>query len=552
MKLLHLFLLLPLFTLAQNGLFEHHETHTRQDTLRGSITPERAWWNVTHYNLSVEVFPETKSIKGKNKITFEVLNNSQRMQLDLQEPMQITKILHHNNLIDQPLPFKREGNVYWVDFPTNLQKTTHHSISVFFEGQPTESKNPPWSGGITWKKDMNGTDFIASANQGIGASIWWPNKDHDYDEPDQGALISVTVPEHLTNVSNGRLIEVIHLKEARKKLFRWQVKNPINNYGININIGDYVHFSEKYNGEKGILDCDYWVLKDNLNKAKTQFKQAKMTLQAFEHWFGPYPFYEDSYKLVEAPYLGMEHQSSVTYGNHYKNGYLGTDLSRTGVGLKFDFIIVHESGHEWFANNITNKDVADMWIHESFTAYSESLFIDYHFSTKEAEDYVIGTRASIQNDKPLIGVYNVNQEGSGDMYYKGANMLHTLRQIINNDEKWRQILRGLNSEFYHQQVTTKQIENYISNNANLNLNGFFDQYLRTIKIPVLEYKIRKNKLCYKFTNVVDNFNIPVKAWINNNEVWLDASNSTNSYKSIDKITSFNIDKNFYFKSKKTN
>ena len=347
------------------------------------------------------------------------------------------------------------------------------------------------------------------------------------------------------------MIETIHLKENKKKLFRWQVKNPINNYGVNINIGDYVYFSEKFKGEKGVLDCDYWVLKDNLEKAKEQFKQAKMTLTAFEHWFGPYPFYEDRYKLIEAPYLGMEHQSSVTYGNKYRNGYLGTDLSGTGIGLKFDFIIVHESGHEWFANNITNKDVADMWIHESFTAYSESLFIDYHFSTKEAEEYVIGTRRSIQNDKPLIGVYNVNQEGSGDMYYKGANMLHTLRQIINDDDKWREILRGLNSEFYHQQVTTKQVEDYISSNANLDLEGFFDQYLRTIKIPVFEYKIKKNKVCFKFTNTVDNFNIPVKVKINNKNVWLNVSTKTNSQKITENIKSFTVDKNFYFKSKES-
>ncbi|MGB0896480.1 MAG: M1 family metallopeptidase [Flavobacteriaceae bacterium] len=549
MKLLHLFLCLPLLALSQNGLFDHQEHYTRQDTLRGSITPERSWWNVTHYDLAVEVFPKTKTLKGKNKISFEVLDNYHRMQIDLQEPMRITKVIHHNNLIDQTLTFEREGNVYWIDFPSALQKDTHHAISIAFEGQPTESKNPPWSGGITWRKDENGIDFIASSNQGIGASIWWPNKDHDYDEPDNGALISVTVPEHLTNVSNGRLIETIHLKDNQKKLYRWEVKNPINNYGVNINIGDYVHFSEIYQGEKGPLDCDYWVLKNNLNKAKEQFKQAKMTLEAFEHWFGPYPFYEDSYKLVEAPYLGMEHQSSVTYGNKYRNGYLGTDLSRTGIGLKFDFIIVHESGHEWFANNITNKDVADMWIHESFTAYSESLFIDYHFSTKEAEDYVIGTRASIQNDKPLIGVYNVNQEGSGDMYYKGANMLHTLRQIINNDDKWRQILRGLNSEFYHQQVTTKQVEDYISNNLNLDLKGFFDQYLRTINIPVFEYKIKKNKLCFKFNNVVDHFNIPVKVKINNEDVWLNTSNKFNTYKATENIKSVTVDDNFYMTHK---
>lgn len=551
MKFLRLFLLIfPITTLAQNGLFEDHKKFTRQDSLRGSITPEREWWNVTHYNLSLEVFPETKTLKGKNTISFEVLKNAKKMQLDLQEPMRITKIVHHNNLIDQSLSFKREGNVYWVLFPNTLIKTTHHNISVFFEGKPTESINPPWSGGITWKKDRKGTDFIASSNQGIGASIWWPNKDHSYDEPDNGALITVTTPEHLTNVSNGRLINTTHLKKEKKKIYQWEVKNPINNYGVNINIGDYVRFSETYKGENGLLDCDYWVLRENLEKAKKQFKQATMTLEAFEYWFGPYPFYEDSYKLVEAPYLGMEHQSSVTYGNDYINGYKGTDLSGTGVGLKFDFIIVHESGHEWFANSITNKDVADMWIHESFTAYSESLFVDYHFSTKEAEDYIIGTRKAILNDKPIIGKYHVNQEGSSDMYYKGANMLHTLRQIINNDTLWRKILRGLNKEFYHQQVSTKQIENYISTHTKLDLNGFFNQYLRDVKIPVFKYKVKKNKLCYKFTNAVSNFAIPVKVWINNKPVWLNTTTKTNSFKFNEIIKSVQTDRNFYIASQK--
>ena len=541
MKLLITFIIFPLFLSCQNRLFEHKETFTKQDSLRGSITPEREWWNLKHYKLAVEVFPKSKTIKGTNTISFEVLKSAKTMQIDLQEPLQITKIRHQNS----ELNFTREGNVYWVVFPKNLPIKSEQKITIHYEGKPIESKNPPWSGGITWKKDKNGIDFIASSNQGIGASIWWPNKDHGYDEPDDGVLISVTVPEHLTDVSNGRLIKTEHHKDTKKKTFHWEVTNPINNYGINLNIGDYTNFSEIYAGEKGNLDCNYWVLKHNLEKAKKQFKQAKMTLRAFEHWFGPYPFYEDSYKLVEAPYLGMEHQSSVTYGNKYSNGYLGTDLSGTGIGLKFDFIIVHESGHEWFANNITNKDVADMWIHESFTAYSESLFIDYHFSTKEAKDYIIGTRKSIKNDIPLIGQYNVNNEGSSDMYYKGANMLHTLRQIVNNDKKWRSILRGLNSEFYHQQVTTQQIENYLIKHTGVDLKGFFDQYLRTIKIPVLEHQINENKVTYKLKNTVKNFNIPIKVWINHKPVWLDVSNTSKTHLNGEKIKSFKLDKNFF-------
>jgi aminopeptidase N len=542
MKFFTLLLLFPLLLSAQSSLFEHKEKFTRQDSLRGSITPEREWWDLKHYDLSVEVFPKTKTIKGSNTICFEVLKSAKKMQIDLQEPLRITKITHHNKTLN----YSREGNVYWVNFSKNLSIGLEEKITIYYEGIPMESRNPPWSGGITWRKDEKGNDFIASSNQGIGASIWWPNKDHSYDEPENGIDMHIIVPEHLTDVSNGRIINTIHNKEAKTKTFHWQVTNPINNYGVNINIGNYTHFSETYKGEKGNLDCNYWVLKHNLKKAKKQFKQAKMTLEAFEHWFGPYPFYEDSYKLVEAPYLGMEHQSSVTYGNKYQNGYLGTDLSGTGIGLKFDFIIVHESGHEWFANNITNKDVADMWIHESFTAYSESLFIDYHFSTKEAENYVIGTRRSIKNDKPLIGQYNVNNEGSGDMYYKGANMLHTLRQIINNDILWRKLLRGLNNDFYHQQVTTKQIEDYIIEKGNLKISGFFDQYLRTTKIPVLEYQIKKNQISYKFNNTVGNFSMPVKAWVNGHLIWLEASNKTKTYITSERnIKDFSIDKNFY-------
>ena len=365
-----------------------------------------------------------------------------------------------------------------------------------------------------------------------------------YDEPDNGITMNITTPKHLMGVGNGRLIGTQENSDDTKT-YTWQVLNPINNYGVNVNIGDYVHFSEKFNGKKGELDCDYYVLSYNLDKAKEQFKQASKTLEAFEHWFGPYPFYEDSFKLVEVPYLGMEHQSSVTYGNGYQNGYRGRDLSGTGWGLKFDFIIVHEAGHEWFANSITNIDIADMWIHESFTAYSENLFLDYHFGTEASNAYVTGTRRSIQNDRPIIGYYNVNNSGSGDMYYKGANMLHTLRQIIDDDEKWRTILLGLNKKFYHQTVNTQQVESYLNTHIPVNLNPFFEQYLRTTKIPVLEYKVENGSLSYRWSNVVDNFSIPVKVSINSNEQWITLSKSWKKLQLNKKITSFSVNKNFY-------
>ena len=371
-----------------------------------------------------------------------------------------------------------------------------------------------------------------------------------YDEPESMA-INITTPNHLMDVSNGRLKKITENID-NTKTFHWYVKNPINNYGVNMNIGDYAHFSEKYEGEKGILDCDYYVLKDNLEKAKEQFKDVKKMLQAFEHWFGPYPFYEDSYKLVEVPYLGMEHQSSVTYGNQYQNGYLGRDLSNTGWGLKFDFIIIHESGHEWFANNITYKDAADMWIHESFTAYSETLFLDYHYGTEAGNEYVIGTRQNILNDRPIIGIYNVNHEGSGDMYYKGSNMLHTLRQLVEDDSKFREILRGLNNEFYHQTVTTEQIENYMSKHTKIDLSAFFNQYLRDIRIPKLVYKISKNKLKFKWINIVEDFDMPVKTYLNASERWIFPTKEWNELLLDKPISSFEIDENFYIESKKLN
>ncbi|MDC3285237.1 M1 family metallopeptidase [Flavobacteriaceae bacterium] len=531
--------LLLIFTTLSSGLAQH-SNFSKQDTLRGSITPERVWWDLLHYNLDFKVDPSSKSIEGSNLIRYEVLSQNQLMQIDLQPPMEITAVLENN----KELNYKRDGNVYYIQLKKNQQIGTINEIIIHFKGAPKISNNPPWDDGFTWEKDNNGTDFIATSCQGGGSSIWWPSKDHMYDEPDQGIELSITAPKHLISVANGRLIQT---KENSNKTntTSWKVVNPINNYGVNINIGDYVHFTEKYKGKKGVLDCDYYVVSYNLEKAKKQFKEVSRTIEAFEHWFGPYPFYEDSYKLVEVPYLGMEHQSSVTYGNGYQNGYKGIDLSGTGWGLKFDFIIVHESGHEWFANNITNIDIADMWIHESFTAYSENLFLDYHFGTEASNAYVTGTRKKILNDKPIIGNYDVNNSGSSDMYYKGANMLHTLRQIIDNDEKWRSILVGLNKDFYHQTVTTKQIEDYIDKFFKIDLKPFFDQYLRTIKIPTLEYKLEHNNIFYRWSNIVDGFSIPVNVFINSNSEWIKPTSRWKKLSSDININSFSVDNNFY-------
>jgi len=388
------------------------------------------------------------------------------------------------------------------------------------------STRPPWVGGITWKKDSHGLPFVASSCQGDGASLWWPCKDHMYDEPDS-MLISVNVPANVMDVSNGRLRSVVKQKN-KTTTYNWFVANPINNYGVNINIGDYAHFSEVFNGEKGPLDCNYYVLKEDLESARQQFRQAPMMLKAFEHWFGPYPFYEDGYKLVEVPYLGMEHQSSVTYGNGFKNGYRGSDLSNTGWGLKFDFIIIHESAHEWFANSITYEDIADMWVHESFANYAESLYVEYYYGKEAGSEYVLGTRANILNDRPIIGAYNVNNEGSGDMYYKGGNMLHTIRQILNDDAKWNEILRGLNLEFYHKVVKGSQIENYLIEKTGIHLKPVFDQYLRDIRIPVFEYYIKGNILTYRWSNCVRGFNMPLKIEVAGKEMLLNPRTAFNT------------------------
>ncbi|NLJ42361.1 MAG: M1 family metallopeptidase [Bacteroidales bacterium] len=481
---------------------------TRQDSLRGSITPERAWWDLTYYHLDIAVKPADSTISGRNTVTYRVRSNSNIMQIDLQPPLEITSAEQNG----RQLAFTREGNVYWIKLTEEQIPGSVNSVVISYGGKPKASRRPPWEGGITWTKDSKGLPFVASSCQGAGASLWWPCKDHMYDEPDS-MLISVNVPSNLMDVSNGKLRSVVRQKN-NTTTYNWFVGNPINNYGVNINIADYAHFSEIYSGEKGKLSCDYYVLKENLEKAKIQFRQAPMMMAAFEYWFGPYPFYEDGYKLVEAPYLGMEHQSSVTYGNGYRNGYRGTDLSGSGWGEKFDFIIIHESAHEWFANNITDEDVADMWIHESFGNYSENLYVEYYYGKEAGAQYVLGSRRNIRNDRPVTGKYDVNYSGSGDMYYKGGNMLHMIRLIIDDDEKWRGILRGLNRDFYHQVVKGSQIEDYLTEKSGLDLKPVFDQYLRDIRIPVFEYYVKGSKLTFRWNNCVPGFNMPLRIYVN--------------------------------------
>ncbi|PJJ67067.1 M1 family metallopeptidase [Chryseobacterium geocarposphaerae] len=486
--------------------FEKDKTFTKQDTLKGSNTIFRNFWDVKKYDLSVEPDFAQKSIKGNNTISFEIIKDitNPTFQIDLQQPMKADKVTASFPISE----YKQEGDFIWIKAKKSFKKGEKYTIDVTYSGNPTIAKHAPWDGGWVFTNDQNGNPWMSVADEGIGASIWLPTKDIWSDEPDNGVVMKIITPKDLVGVGNGRLINTKTIGD--KTTYTWEVKNPINAYSIIPNIGKYVNFKDTFNGEKGKLDLDYWVLDYNLEKAKKQFQQVKPMLSAFEYWFGAYPFYEDSYKLVDSPYLGMEHQSNVAYGNQYLNGYLGNDLSGTGVGLNWDYIIIHESGHEWFANNITAKDQADMWVHEGFTMYSEVLFTEKYMDKKSADLYAVGIRNSIENDIPIIGKYGVRNEGSGDMYYKGASMIHTIRQVIDNDEKFRQILRGLNKDFYHKTVTTEEIENYISKKARIDFSSIFNQYLRTAKIPTLEYSQNGNVLKFRYTNVVKNFKLPVK------------------------------------------
>lgn len=495
-----------LFLFISCLLFSQTENFTRKDSLKGSNTEFRNFWDVKKYDISVEAFYEQKSIAGSNKISLSIVKNVENpvFQIDLQQPMKLDEITSDFNIIDK----KVDGDFIFLKTEGKFKTGEKHFIHIKFSGKPRIAARAPWDGGWVFSKDKNENPWISAACEGIGTSVWLPIKDSWDDEPDNGVVLKIITPKDMVGVGNGKLISKKVLND--KNEWTWEVKNPINAYSIIPNIGKYVHFKDEYWGEKGKLTLDYWVMDYDLDKAKKQFEQVKPMLKSFEYWFGAYPFYKDSYKLVQSPYLGMEHQSSVAYGNEFKNGYLGQDLSGTGVGLHWDYIIIHESGHEWFANNITAKDVADMWIHEGFTDYSETLYTESLMGKEAANKYLIGLRQNIENDKPIIGKYGVNNEGSSDMYYKGANLIHTIRQIINNDELFRQILRGLNKDFYHKTVTTKQVEDYISQKSGKNLSSIFDQYLRTSKIPTLEYQQTGNVLKYRWINAVEGLQLPIR------------------------------------------
>jgi len=518
---------------------------TKKDTLRGTITPERSWWDVTHYDLEIEPLYSKQKIVGLNTVTFFTTRAGKKMQIDLQEPMELDSV----GFDEEKTRIERVDNVYYIQFENALFSDKTYKIKLYFSGKPRKALDAPWDGGWIWTKDENGNPWMTVACQWLGASSWYPCKDHQSDEPDQGAKISIKVPSDLVAVANGKYIGK---KETGKNkvIFYWEVKNPINSYNLVPYIGKYVHWSDVYEGEKGRLPLDYWVLSANLDKSKKHFQQVKSMLTCFEKWFGPYPFYEDGYKLVESPHLGMEHQSAIAYGNKYKNGYDGVDISHSGTGDKWDFIIVHESGHEWFGNNITSKDIADMWIHEAFTSYSEVLYTECLFGMEKANDYVVGIRNRIKNDIPIIGVYGVNKEGSGDMYFKGSNLIHIIRQLVNNDELFRSLLRGMNARFHHQTITSEQLEKYLIDITGLNLGKVFDQYLRTVQVPVLEYRVIEDGFQYRWTNCVPGFDLKIKNkegyWIYPTENW------SQIIKWSKDLGSQNFDSLFYIKQRQVN
>lgn len=508
---------------------------TRADTLRGSIGPERAWWDVLHYDVTVRPDFNQKSIRGTTAIGFIATSPGQRMQIDLQQPLEVDSVTADVSkvtgsgftIVDQRTTTEREGNVLWVDLPQAMKAGEASSIRISYHGVPHEAVHPPWDGGWIWKKDALGNPWMSVACQGLGASVWYPCKDHQSDEPDDGAALHIIAPDSLQAVGNGRLRDKVKNPDGTTT-WNWKVSQPINTYNLVPYIGKYTRLYDTYAGVKGDLDMELWMLTHHVSvvgpdyfsqealvmqKAQTQFAQVPLMLACFEDWFGPYPFYEDGYKLVEAPHLGMEHQSAIAYGNGFQNGYLGRDLSGTGVGLKWDFIIIHESGHEWFGNSITTADIADMWVHEGFTNYSETIFTECQQGKEAAEQYLIGSRRNIANDKPIIGPYGVNQEGSGDMYYKGASLLHMIRHII-GDSTFKAMLREMNGRFYHKTVTSAMIEDFMINfnprTTQLLNRSIFDQYLRTTQVPVLEWGIRKGVLWKRWTNCVPGLTLPVR------------------------------------------
>jgi aminopeptidase N len=516
-------------------------TFTRADTLRGSITAERGWWDVTFYDLHVTIDPADSTISGWNGITYRVTGKPREMQIDLQTPLLVDSVVRNG----RGLQFRREGNALFVRPAPGQRVGGSETVTVYYHGRPKVAENPPWDGGLIWARGPGGEPWVSVACQGLGASVWWPTKDTQADEPDS-QRVALTVPDSLQAVANGRL-RAVERRRNGTTTYEWFVTSPINNYTVSAYIGRYARMDETFQGEDGPLTLTLWPLAAHLDRARDQFAQVQPVLRCFERWFGPYPWYRDGYQLIEAPHLGMEHQSAVAYGNGYLNGYRGKDLSGTGWGLTWDFIIVHETAHEWFGNNITTADIADMWVHEAFANYSESLYTECRYGSAAGAAYVIGTRTHVENDRPIVGPFGVNARGSGDMYSKGGNMLHTIRHIIDDDARWARILRGLNTEFRHRIVTGRQVRAYIAEHAGVPLGKVFEQYLATTRIPILEYRLEGNRLSFRWAGVVPGFDMPVRVRVSADSTVRLAP--TESWQTtalpLARPEDFGVDENFY-------
>ena len=472
---------------------------TRADMLRGAYGPYRENNKLLYYHLDIRLDPEKKYISGKNTIRFRMLKPGDRIQLDLTDKLDIDKILFNGT----PLKYDRDGSAVFVNFPRTLRVGEVVSIDFYYSGNPPEVGR---FGGITFKKDSSGHDWINTACEGDGASVWWPNKDQWRDEGESMDL-SIAIPSDLVDVSNGKFVGKTDLGDGYTR-WDWHISYGINNYDVSLNIGNYVHFSDK----SGNLPLDFYVLPEDLDKAKEQFMQAKGMIEAYEHYFGEYPFAKDGYKLIQAPYTGMEHQSAVTYGNLFKNGYYGRDWTGVGISPRFDFIIIHESGHEWFGNSITAVDPSDMWIHEGWDTYLESLYVEYRWGKADAIKYLSGYRPKIYNLRPILAERGVNADPTEDQYFKGALMLNTLRSVIDDDAKWFALIKGLYQHFQHQQIQTEDIVAYFNLHSGMNLKPIFNQYLRHAKIPRLELLFGEspNLVMYKWDADEDSFAMPVR------------------------------------------
>jgi aminopeptidase N len=531
---------LPRGAAAQQAAFTH------ADTLRGSITPERAWWDVVFYDLHVRLDPADSTVRGWNGVTYRVTGPSRAMQIDLQVPLEVDSVIQDG----RRLTWRRDGNAFFVNVGSRQPKGALRTVTVYYHGRPRVAERPPWDGGLIWARDPDGGAWISTACQGLGASVWWPNKDTQADEPDS-QRVALTVPDSTQAVGNGRLRSIQRGTDGWST-WEWFVTSPVNNYDVAPYVGRYARYSDAYEGEGGHLTLDFWPLAAHLDAAREQWRQVKPMLRCFEHWFGPYPWYADGYQLIEAPHLGMEHQSAVAYGNGFRNGYKGTDLSGTGWGLTWDFIVIHESAHEWWGNSLTTADLADMWVHESFANYSESLYTECQYGQAAGAAYVRGVRKNVKNDKPIVAPYGVNAEGSGDMYYKGGNMLHTIRQVIGNDTTWRAVLRGLNAEFRHRIVTGRQVQAYMSSKAGIDLSKVFAQYLTTTRIPVFEYRLDGTSLTYRWADVVPGFDMPLdvlvsadrKARLTPTERWQTTTLA------LGQPDDFRVDEDFYVESRR--